>query len=196
MNLICDAAGLAARLRAGEAALFPTDTVVALAATPPAAEQLWALKQRPSHKAVILMAAHADDLWPCLGVPVLAPWRALAERHWPGALTLVLPAQGPLVEQLNPGGSSLGVRVPACPEALALLRHSGPLATTSANRSGEPACTSAAAAGEAFPTVAQLGPVPWPAASGQASTVLAWTAQGQWHLLRHGAVLPAELADS
>jgi len=183
MGMIHGAAALAAQLQAGAAALFPTDTVVALGAVPQAAEQLWALKQRPSHKAVILMGACADDLWPCLGVPVLGPWQALAERHWPGGLTLVLPAQGPLVEQLNPGGNSLGVRVPACAEALELLRHSGPLATTSAEE-----------AGIAFPAVPQLGPVPWPTPSGQASTVLAWTALGQWQLLRRGAVLPPEVS--
>ncbi len=194
MGMICEAAALAAQLQAGAAALFPTDTVVALGAVPQAAEQLWALKQRPSHKAVILMGACADDLWPCLGVPVLGPWRALADRHWPGGLTLVLPAQGPLVEQLNPGGNSLGVRVPACAEALELLRHSGPLATTSANRSGEPACTNAEEAGIAFPAVPQLGPLPWPTPSGQASTVLAWTELGQWQLLRRGTVLPPEVS--
>jgi L-threonylcarbamoyladenylate synthase len=187
-----DAATLAAQLKQGSAALFPTDTVVALAAIPAAAELLWGLKQRPANKAVILMGAHADDLWPCLGMPVLPEWRTLAERHWPGALTLVLPAKGPVVDQLNPGGTSLGLRVPACPIALELLRISGPLATTSANRSGEPACTTADGASAAFPGVAQLGPMPWPTPSGQASTVLAWTAPGSWQLLRAGAVPPPD----
>lgn len=188
MSSLCTVKELTTRLRAGEAGLFPTDTVPALATTPSAAQQLWALKQRPLQKAVILMGAQAEDLWPCLGLPVEPAWRELARRHWPGALTLVLPARGPVVEQLNPGGHSLGLRVPACAEALELLRSSGPLATTSANRSGDPACSSAAEAAVAFPTVARLGPLPWPTASGQASTVLAWTPTGHWELLRAGAV--------
>ncbi len=192
MSPLCSASELAARLRGGEAVLFPTDTLPALATTPGAAQQLWALKQRPAHKAVILMGARADDLWPCLGRPVEPAWRALADRHWPGALTLVLPARGAMVEQLNPGGGSLGLRVPACPQALELLRCSGPLATTSANRSGEPACTTAEEACAAFPGVAQLAPVPWPAPSGQASTVLAWSDAGSWRLLRAGAVPPPD----
>ena len=192
MSPLCSASELAARLRGGEAVLFPTDTLPALATTPGAAQQLWALKQRPAHKAVILMGARADDLWPCLGRPVEPAWRALADRHWPGALTLVLPARGILVEQLNPGGASLGLRVPACPQALELLRCSGPLATTSANRSGEPACTTAEEACAAFPGVAQLAPVPWPTPSGQASTVLAWSDAGSWRLLRAGAVPPPD----
>ena len=195
MNTVCGAAELAARLRAGEAALFPTDTLPALAATPAHASHLWTLKRRPTHKPVILMAARAETLWACLGLPVLPAWRELAERHWPGALTLVLPAQGTLVQQLNPGGNSLGLRIPACAEALELLGYSGPLATTSANRSGEPACTSADTAAAAFPTVPQLGPVPWPPPSGQASTVLAWGQHGGWQLLRAGAVLPPEADD-
>jgi L-threonylcarbamoyladenylate synthase len=192
MSTLCNASELAARLRGGEAALFPTDTLPALAANPGAAQQLWGLKQRPAHKAVILMGARADDLWPCLGLPVEPAWRALADHHWPGALTLVLPARGAMVEQLNPGGGSLGLRVPACPQALELLRCSGPLATTSANRSGEPACTTADEASATFPGVAQLGPLPWPTPSGQASTVLAWSNTGSWRLLRAGAVPPPD----
>lgn len=193
MSRVCGAAELAERLKAGEAALFPTDTLPALATTPAHASRLWALKRRPSHKPVILMAARAETLWACLELPVLPAWRELAERHWPGALTLVLPARGRLVQQLNPGGNSLGLRIPACTEALELLACSGPLATTSANRSGEPACTDADTAAATFPTVPQLGPVPWPTPSGQASTVLAWGQNGGWQLLRAGAVVPPEV---
>ena len=193
MSSVCGAAELAERLKAGEAALFPTDTLPALAATPAHASRLWTLKRRPSHKPVILMAARAEALWACLELPVLPAWRELAEHHWPGALTLVLPAQGGLVQQLNPGGNSLGLRIPACTEALELLACSGPLATTSANRSGEPACTDADTAAATFPTVPQLGPVPWPTPSGQASTVLAWGQNGGWQLLRAGAVVPPEV---
>ena len=184
---------LAARLKAGEAALFPTDTLPALAARPESAAQLWELKQRPQHKPVILMAATSAELLSCLGVPIDPAWQAMADRYWPGALTLVLPARGPLLAQLNPGGTSLGVRLPACPAAQALLAQTGPLATTSANRSGEPACLDHQQAGDRFPAVAQLAPVPWPALSGQGSTVMEWRPAGGWNLLRAGAVLPPEV---
>jgi len=101
----------------------------------------------------------------------------------------VLPAAGPLVQQLNPGGTSLGLRVPACPMAQALLQLSGPLATTSANRSGEPAASTAAEADRCLGAqgVPLLGPVPWPAPSAQASTVVGWQA-GRWQLLRAGSI--------
>ena len=193
MALICSAAELAERLHQGEAAVFPTDTLPALSAKPKAAGLLWELKARPVEKPVILMAANSNELLSCLGITVEPAWRAMADQHWPGALTLVLPAQGEWLHQLNPGGSTLGLRVPNCPRALALLQCTGPLATTSANRSGEPACLTAAEAALHFPQVAQLGPLPWPQASGQGSTVLAWGTHGQWNVLRSGAVLPAEL---
>ena len=192
-----EAASLSQCLREGAAALFPTDTLPALAARPEAAAQLWELKGRPSHKPVILMGAELRELLEPLGVPVLPAWQALAEAHWPGGLTLVLPARGPLLEQLNPGGTSLGLRVPACPMALELLRLTGPLATTSANRSGEPPCLTAREAHERFPEVPLLGPTPWPAGSGQASTVVTWTDAGHWQLLRQGSVvLPSAMTSA
>ena len=165
---------LSDRLQAGTAALFPTDTVPALAARPEAAAQLWQLKQRPARKPMILMGADPEALFAALGLPIELAWRAMAERCWPGAVTLVLPARGPLARALHGEGSSLGLRIPACPRALELLRRSGPLATTSANRSSEPPCRTAAEAAALFPHLPLLGPVPWPEGSGQPSTVLAW----------------------
>lgn len=183
------AATLADELHRGAAAIFPTDTLPALATLPERAERLWELKQRPAHKPVILMAATAEELWQALGLAPLPAWTELAERYWPGALTLVLPARSELALQLNPGGESLGVRVPACSAAISLLQHTGPLATTSANRSGDAPCLTAAEAKARFPRVARLAPEPWPEASGQASTVVRWHAAG-WELLRAGSVLP------
>ena len=195
MSTLLPAAELAARLRSGEPALFPTDTLPALASRPESAGQLWELKQRPQHKPLILMGASAEELWQWLGIEPKPAWRELTAQHWPGALTLVVPAARELVEPLHPGGDSLGLRVPACERALELLRLSGPLATTSANRSGEEPSLTAEEAAQRFPQVARLAPEPWPEPSGQASTVLRWSG-GQWQMLRRGAVLPPTLAPS
>lgn len=184
----CPPAELAARLRGGEAALMPTDTLPALAALPGHAAQIWALKRRPQDKPLILMGADIAQLEPLLGLAWRPEWLDLAGRGWPGALTLVLPARGPLVEALNPGRGSLGLRIPACGPARELLRLSGPLATTSANRSGQPAATTAMEAAVCFPRLPLLGPLPWPPAAGLASTVLAWDSAGAWQVLRSGAV--------
>ncbi|MFY8148661.1 MAG: L-threonylcarbamoyladenylate synthase [Prochlorococcaceae cyanobacterium] len=190
---VLKAPALAERLQRGAAALFPTDTLPALAACPEHADQIWRLKGRPQDKPLILMGADLEQLRGALPLEWRPEWLALAESGWPGALTLVLPAAGAWVEALHPGGGSLGLRVPACEAARELLRLSGPLATTSANRSGEPPATSAPEAAALFPELPLLGAVPWPEPSGQASTVISWSDDGGWQLLRAGAVLPPEL---
>jgi L-threonylcarbamoyladenylate synthase len=185
------ASDLAALLASGEAALFPTDTLPALAAQPASAWRLWEIKARPADKPLILMGADLDQLVEALDLPWRQEWLEQARRCWPGAVTLVLPITGRLTEALHPGGTSLGLRVPANEAARSLLRISGPLATTSANRSGQTPATSAAEAALRFPDLPRLGPVPWRAGSGQASTVLAWQAAGSWRVLRAGAAKPA-----
>jgi len=191
---LLDPPALAAHLLAGGIGGFPTDTVPALAALPAAAAPLWELKRRPAGKPFILMAATAGELLEALDQPPPAGWDGLARRGWPGALTLVLPARGAVAQALNPGGASLGLRVPACQPALDLLRRTGPLATTSANHSGEPPRLTPAAIAEAFPGLPLAGPLAWPAASGQASTVVAWQETvAAWRVLRQGELSPDAL---
>ncbi|MFM7264907.1 MAG: L-threonylcarbamoyladenylate synthase, partial [Cyanobium sp.] len=122
-----------------------------------------------------------------LGVPWHHAWLDQARAGWPGALTLVLPHSGPLAQALPPGGASLGLRVPACERARELLRLTGPLATTSANRSGDPPARDAEEAGRLFPELPRLAPLPWPPGSGQASTVLAWE---PWSVAETGGAGP------
>jgi L-threonylcarbamoyladenylate synthase len=182
---------LAQHLLAGGAALFPTDTVPALAASPAQAQSLWRLKRRPMDKPLILMGADLAQLQQLLTIPWHESWLEMAALSWPGAVTLVLPIPGPITEQLHPGGHSLGLRVPACESARSLLRLSGPLATTSINRTGEPSALDALSAARTFPDLPLLAPIPWPACRGQASRVLAWhEASGpeaeQWRQLRPG----------
>ena len=191
---ILDAPDLLLRLRAGAAAIIPTDTLPGLAVIPEQAQTLWRLKCRPADKPLILMGATVEDLLSEVAVSCHREVEALAQRYWPGALTLVLPARdGGVATHLNPGGRSLGCRIPDCEQTRALLQISGPLATTSANRSGEPASTTGAEAAVYFPDVAQLGPQPWPQPSGEASTVLVWLEDGRWRMVRRGAVIPAGL---
>lgn len=192
------AQAMAAHLRTGEAALLPTDTVPALAVVPDQAARIWQRKQRPAEKPLILMGADLEQLQSWLAVPWQPGWLEAARLHWPGAVTLVLPIEGRLTERLHPGGDSLGLRVPACPRLQELLRLSGPLATSSANRSGLPAARSAAEAAAQFPELPLLAPLPWPPCSGQASAVWRWHADAAaaepggspWRVLRPGAVSP------
>ena len=174
---------LVAAVGRGEVVMFPTDTLPALAVHPSRSQRLWDLKTRPAHKPLILMGANFEQLRALLAVPWQEPWLQQATACWPGACTLVLPIAGPLVDFLNPGGASLGLRVPACPLAQQFLGDCGPLATTSINQSGEPPAFDEETARLVFPNLPLLAPLPWPAGSGQPSRVISWHDNG-WQRLR------------
>jgi L-threonylcarbamoyladenylate synthase len=187
------------QIQTGAIGSFPTDTVPALAAAPNAAAAIYQLKQRPLDKPLILMAAEIDDVWDYLSGSVVdrASWRSLMQDYWPGALTLVLPASDRVPPAMQSPGT-IGVRIPNHDLARAILRHTGPLATTSANLAGQPALLDMGTIGQTFPSVLQLAAdealsiAPDRASgSGTASTIVQW--QGNhWQILRQGAViLPA-----
>jgi L-threonylcarbamoyladenylate synthase len=135
-------------LRAGGLVAFPTETVYGLGADatdPKAVTGIYAAKNRPRFNPLI---AHVPDL-----EAARAQGRfdgaalALAERFWPGPLTLVVPlAEGGTVSELTRAGhDSVALRVPSHPVARALLAAAGrPIAAPSANRSGRISPTTAA----------------------------------------------------
>ena len=174
---------------------FPTDTVPALAVRPDCASLIFAVKQRRIDKPLILMAGRVPDIWAYVMGDAAEQrcWQAVAERYWPGALTLVLPASDRVPPTMNPRDPrSIGVRVPDHPIAQAILLQTGPLATTSANLSGQPALQTMPEIAQQFPQVLVLSPEGFtgeqpPPASGQPSTVARWTGQG-WDILRQGAI--------
>jgi tRNA A37 threonylcarbamoyladenosine synthetase subunit TsaC/SUA5/YrdC len=155
-------------LRRGEVLAFPTDTVYGLglvvsSRTTP--ERLYALKRRDPDKAIALLvglgdakeqplcvapaAASAPESPACA---VLNRWTEdrpdyalrLAERHWPGPLTLVLRASPMVPPAWQATDGSVALRVPASPVVLALLNAlDAPLAATSANLQGQPPATRA-----------------------------------------------------
>lgn len=126
-------------LLAGRLIAFPTDTVYGLAAlisNASAIDQLFLAKERSPSKAIAVLIGSLDQLdLVAASLPVSA--RRLAERFWPGALTLVVPRRADLPSNLSPD-LSIGVRMPDHEFVRALLRAAGPLATTSANISGGP----------------------------------------------------------
>jgi L-threonylcarbamoyladenylate synthase len=142
-------------LRGGGIVALPTDTVYGLGAhsgIPTAIEKLFQVKQRHRLKAIPLLIARAEDLATVgMQVPDIA-WR-LAERFWPGPVTLVVPKAETVLDVLTGGGDSVAVRVPAHEVALQLIRALGTaLAATSANLSGQPEAVSAEAVYEALGT--------------------------------------------
>ncbi len=176
---------------AGNVVSFPTDTVPALAVKPELANLIFELKQRPPTKPLILMAASLADLLPYIsGTPEeLDIWQQAANKYFPGALTLVLPASDAVPKAINPTDSkTIGIRIPDSEIALEILRQTGVLATTSANLSGQSPLRSMAKIAQAFPQVLVIDQQNATlAGSGCPSTVVQWTRQN-WQILRQGSV--------
>ncbi len=134
-------------LRAGGLVAFPTETVYGLGAdarNPAAVARVFRVKGRPLNHPVIvhLAAASQMDGW-ARAVPETA--RLLAERFWPGPLTLVLARHESVGLYVTGGQETVAVRVPAHPVALELLRKfGGGVAAPSANRFGKVSPTTAA----------------------------------------------------
>ncbi len=126
-------------LRAGGLVAFPTETVYGLGARADdasAVRRIYEAKGRPASNPSIVHVVDADAAFALAAhVPDVA--RALATRHWPGPLTLILQVEaGAVAPEVTARGTTIAVRVPAHPVALALLRAAGlPLAAPSANRS-------------------------------------------------------------
>ena len=135
-----------ALLRAGELVAFPTETVYGLgadASNPDAVAKIFAAKGRPADHPLIVHLPGIDHLerW-ARDVPAKA--YALAEAFWPGPLTLILKRQPQVPAAVTGGQDTVGLRVPAHPLALGLLRaFEGGVAAPSANRFGHVSPTTA-----------------------------------------------------
>ncbi len=128
-------------LAEGGLVAFPTDTVYGVGAhafQPDAVERIYTAKFRPRDKAIPILLAQADDLALVAEGITETAW-LLAERFWPGGLTLVLPKKANVPDVVSAGGPTVAVRVPDHPVPVALIAALGaPLAATSANLSGRP----------------------------------------------------------
>jgi len=182
-------------MRAGGIVGIPTETVYGIAVVPfpEALAAVIAAKQRPDDKGIALLIDGLDQVDGLVEVSESA--RRLAEHHWPGALTLVLPLIRPelVPEVLTGGRDTLGLRIPDHPVPRALARELGPIAVTSANRSGEPAALVPeeliASVGHSLALVLDDGPV----RGGVASTVVSVDRDDSWCVLREGALDRAAL---
>lgn len=141
-----DLAAAVAALRRGDVIGLPTETVYGLAAdarNADAVRRIFALKGRPVDHPLIVHIADAVQLprWAAEVPPAAA---ALAAAFWPGPLTLILRKRADVPEVVTGGQDTVGLRCPAHPLALALLREfDGGLAAPSANRFGRISPTTA-----------------------------------------------------
>nr|WP_246056688.1 L-threonylcarbamoyladenylate synthase [Cellulomonas cellasea] len=127
----------------GDLVVLPTDTVYGIAADafdPVAVQALLDAKGRGRQMPPPVLMPDLRTL-DGLATAVPAGARALAEAFWPGGLTLIVRAQPSLAWDLGETHGTVALRVPDHPVALELLRRTGPLAVSSANRTGKPAGT-------------------------------------------------------
>ncbi len=181
----------AERLGRGELVCFPTETTYGLAAdlrAPGALARLVALKGRDP-RAPFAMIAHDAQAARTLARVWPDAAQALAVRHWPGALTLVVPARADLpAEVVGPGGG-VGVRVSPHPVAHALAAALGaPITATSANPSGSPPALDVNTARGYFGDRVSMYLDGGPAAASTASTVVAVAEDGSLTVIRPGVV--------
>jgi L-threonylcarbamoyladenylate synthase len=130
-------------LKRGGVVVFPTETAYGLAAdarNEKAVARIFEIKGRDEGKSLPLIAANREMVERFAGVP--RGLERLASQHWPGPLTLVLPAMGGLAPGVVRDGT-IAVRVSSHPVARELSEGLGALVTsTSANRAGKPVCYS------------------------------------------------------
>lgn len=203
-----DAAGRRAALAAlerGGIVAFPTDTVYGIGVaptTPGGIARLFAAKQRPPDRAIVLLLSEAGD---ADTIATMTPaGKALAGAFWPGGLTIVLPRRpearfrlslaaerGP--ESVAETPDTVGLRVPNHPAPRFLAAALGVLPTTSANRSGEPEAADAGAIqgslGSSLDLILDAGVAP----GGPPSTVADASVEPV-RIVRHGAVADEAIA--
>ena len=182
-------------IKNGELVALPTETVYGLGAdglNPQAVAKIFAAKGRPQDNPLILHLSCKEEMERyCHSIPDSA--YALAEKFWPGPLTIVLPAK-PIVPQCTTAGlPTVAVRCPDCAVTRQIIALSGcPIAAPSANISGKPSTTTAQHVfhdhNGRIPAIVDGGPC----RVGLESTIVDLTEQPP-RLLRPGGITPEQL---
>jgi L-threonylcarbamoyladenylate synthase len=186
------AARCASVVKGGGVVVFPTDTIYGIGCDPygdSAVERIFAIKGRDEKKPLPVLAYTMKDAEKIVSLGDAG--RALAEKYWPGALTIVAPITDQKISRrVTAGSKSLAVRVPANECALSLLRHCRYLVGTSANPSGgEPLKSAEEVLGsslDGYDALLDGGPV-----NGVESTIVDVT--GRPKILREGAIKSKEV---
>jgi len=181
-------------LKEGKVIAFPTDTVYGLGANglnANAVARIYEIKERPSFNPLILHIAHIESLQKlttCNDPRVYA----LAEKFWPGPLTIILPKSGIVPDIVTAGLPTVGIRMPNHPVALELISKAGfPVAAPSANKFGRLSPTTAQHVRKQLPNldfVLDGGKT----SVGIESTIIALREDG-FEILRPGSITAEEL---
>tara|TARA_B100000378_G_scaffold278144_1_gene280379 strand:- start:1296 stop:1889 length:594 start_codon:yes stop_codon:yes gene_type:complete len=185
-------------LNSGGVVVFPTDTLYGLGAdvfSLAALQRIFSIKGRRADLALPVLVAGLDQV-EAVAQPMSAQAQRLAERFWPGPLTLVMRRSPDLPGLVTGGADTVAVRMPGHPVPLELARRLGrPITGTSANRSGQPDLLDLSALenqlGNLVDHIIQTGPVP----AGTASTIVNVTGDTP-QLLRGGAISLEEILEA
>ena len=183
---------------AGGLVAVPTETVYGLAGNgmdEKAVEKIYEVKGRPAIKPLSLMVASPEEIGRyAVDVPEAA--KALAEKFWPGPLTIVLKANPDIPEIVRAGGDTIGLRCPDHALTLKALREAGvPFAAPSANLSGAPSPKTAGDVLKVFDGVIDAVIDGGACTLGRESTILDMSKK-PYRVLRQGALPEESILDA
>ena len=185
-------------LNSGNVVALPTDTFYGLAVDPVnlhAVDRIYDLKSRARHKPLSLLIAEVEQAYE-LARNLDSAFDRLAEKFWPGPLTLVVKAGSKLPLRVTANTGNLALRVPEAAICRAVVSRLGlPITATSANLSGHPECTHAMGVfdqlGDLLPLIVDGGPT----ARSVSTTIVDLSGGGNsWMILREGAIPTHEIA--
>jgi len=176
------------KLKIGKPIIFQTDTLPAIGCMPKYSEMIYKIKKRNKNKALILMGSQIKQVLDYVDNAARDDFQKVAEKFWPGPLTLIIPIRKNKSLNFISGDNRLGIRIPDSLTARSLILETGPLATSSANISGLDTSFDAESVSNDLPQVDLLGPIPWEECSGLGSTIISWEKDGKWTLVREGQI--------
>jgi len=187
---------VADRIRHGSVVGLPTDTFYGLAVDPynlHAVERVYEIKERGRHKPLSLLIESVEQAEE-LAHELPDEFYLLAEKFWPGPLTIIVRAAPRLPLKVTANSGNIAVRMPQSAVALAVVRAlKCPITATSANLAGAAECTTAEAViqqmGDRVQLVMDGGATP----RNVPTTIVNLAENGQWSLLREGAITLAEI---
>lgn len=185
-------------LNAGHVVALPTDTFYGLAVDPVnlrAVDRIYEIKTRARHKPLSLLIAETAQAYE-LAREIGTQFDRLAEKFWPGPLTIIVKASGKLPLRVTASTGNVALRVPEAAISRAVVKRLGlPITATSANLQGLPECTYAHCVrdqiGDKVPLIVDGGPT----GRSTATTIVDLSAgDGSWMILREGAIPTHEIA--
>lgn len=187
------------QIRAGQVLGMPTDTFYGLAADPlnlRAVDRVYEIKSRSRHKPLSLLIENIEQAEE-LAKPLPDEFYKLAERFWPGPLTLIVKAGSRLPLKVTANSGNVALRVPNAKIPLAVVRAAGlPITATSANLSGASECTTAVAVRDQLQDRISIIVDGGTSPRSVASTIVDLTdEEARWTVIREGAIPSQEISE-